>query len=186
MPSATRQKLVILRQVAMQLPTWWDGRSKHASAPPAAGHGRARRRATVPGGALPSQVGHHYCPKGQVGLAGRHLGRSYGHFHARVLNLAPITACLAPTYWLSGASRYDAFSGYRMSLAKAAHYRAYAAASLANAEAAVDRTTRDVHLTIAQHFYSLAEDEISRADQHQPCSGSAVDHLDRSLAHVEP
>lgn len=72
-------------------------------------------------------------------------------------------------------------------LIKAAHYRAYAAASLANAEAAVDRTTRDVHLAIAQHFYLLAEEEISRADpRHQPCSGSAVDHLDRSLAHGEP
>jgi hypothetical protein len=74
-----------------------------------------------------------------------------------------------------------------MSLTKAADYRAYAAASLANAEAAVNRTTRDVHLAIAQHFYLLAEDEISRADaRRQPCSGLAVDHLDRSLAHVEP
>ena len=33
-----------------------------------------------------------------------------------------------------------------MPLIKAAHYRAYAAASLANAEAAVDRKSRDVHL----------------------------------------
>jgi hypothetical protein len=51
-----------------------------------------------------------------------------------------------------------------MSLTKAAQYRAYAAASLTNAEAAVDRTTREVHLAIAQHFFSMAEAEISRAD----------------------
>ena len=48
------------------------------------------------------------------------------------------------------------------SLKKAAHYRAYAAASLVNAEAAADKTTRDVHLAIAQHFYLLAETEIGR------------------------
>ena len=47
-----------------------------------------------------------------------------------------------------------------MPLTKAAHYRAYAAASLANAEAAKDKPVREVHLAIAQHFYSLAEDEI--------------------------
>ncbi len=71
-----------------------------------------------------------------------------------------------------------------MSLTKAANYRAYAAASLANAEAAIDRTTRDVHLAIAQHFYSLAEDEMSRAD---PRHGSSrLLDLDRARAHVEP
>ena len=47
-------------------------------------------------------------------------------------------------------------------LTKAAHYRAYAATSVANAETALDRTTRDVHLAIARHFYSLAQDEIGR------------------------
>ena len=45
-------------------------------------------------------------------------------------------------------------------LTKAAHYRAYAASSLANAEA--DKKNRSVHLAIARHFYSLAEDEIGR------------------------
>ena len=43
-----------------------------------------------------------------------------------------------------------------MPLTKASAYRAYAAASLANAEAAVDRKSRDVHLAIA--------DEIIRVD----------------------
>ena len=47
-----------------------------------------------------------------------------------------------------------------MPLTKAAHYRAYAAASLANAEAAKDKPVREVHLAIARHFYSIAEDEI--------------------------
>jgi hypothetical protein len=51
-----------------------------------------------------------------------------------------------------------------MPLTKASAYRAYAAASLANAEAAVDRKSRDVHLAIAEHFYLLAEDEIIRVD----------------------
>ena len=54
-----------------------------------------------------------------------------------------------------------------MALTKAAQYRAYAATSLsatslANAEAAADKATRDVNLAIAQHFYLLAEDELSR------------------------
>ena len=48
----------------------------------------------------------------------------------------------------------------RMPLTKAAHYQAYAAASLANAEAAKNKPVREVHLAIARHFYSLAEDEI--------------------------
>ena len=52
-----------------------------------------------------------------------------------------------------------------MPLTKASAYRAYAAASLANAEAAVDRKSRDVHLAIAEHFYLLAEDEIIRSTQ---------------------
>jgi hypothetical protein len=48
-----------------------------------------------------------------------------------------------------------------MSLTKAAHFRAYAAASLANAEQAPDKTKRVVHLAIARHFYWLAEEEIA-------------------------
>jgi len=48
------------------------------------------------------------------------------------------------------------------SLMKAAHYRSYAAGSLANAEAAADETTRDVHLAIARYLYLLAETEIGR------------------------
>jgi len=47
-------------------------------------------------------------------------------------------------------------------LIKAAHYRASAAVSLAHAEAAADKTTHDVHLAIARHFYLLAETEIDR------------------------
>ena len=51
-----------------------------------------------------------------------------------------------------------------MPLTKASAYRAYAAASLANAEEAADRTRREVHLAIAEHFYLLAQDEIDRVD----------------------
>ena len=50
-----------------------------------------------------------------------------------------------------------------MPLTKASAYRAYAA-SLANAEEAADRTRREVHLAIAEHFYLLAQDEIDRVD----------------------
>ena len=53
-------------------------------------------------------------------------------------------------------------------LMKAAHYLTYAAASLANAEAAADKTTRDVHLDIARYFYLLAETEIARFEGGQP------------------
>jgi hypothetical protein len=51
-----------------------------------------------------------------------------------------------------------------MSLTKATHYRAYAAASLANAEQTPDKTKRAVHFAIARHFYGLAEDEIGRVN----------------------
>jgi hypothetical protein len=44
---------------------------------------------------------------------------------------------------------------------------------LADAEAAADKTTRDVHLAIARHFYLLAETEIGRFEGAQP------PHLDR-------
>ena len=47
-------------------------------------------------------------------------------------------------------------------LKRAARYRAHAAASLANAEAAIDIGARNTHLAIARHFYSLAEEAISQ------------------------
>ncbi len=47
------------------------------------------------------------------------------------------------------------------SVARAARWRAHAAASLANAEATHDEKTRQVHLEIAKHFLLLAEEEIS-------------------------
>ena len=47
-------------------------------------------------------------------------------------------------------------------LKRAARYRAHAAASLANAEAAIDINARNTHLAIARHFYSLAEEAISQ------------------------
>ena len=46
-------------------------------------------------------------------------------------------------------------------IARAARWRAHAAASLANAEATRDEKTRQVHLDIAKHFLSLAEHEIT-------------------------
>jgi hypothetical protein len=49
-------------------------------------------------------------------------------------------------------------------LKKAARYRAHAAASVANAEAAVDNATRHAHLAIARHFYLLAEEEIGQRE----------------------
>jgi hypothetical protein len=48
-------------------------------------------------------------------------------------------------------------------VARAARWRAHAAASLASAEATLDEKTRDVHLAIAKHFLSLAEDAIKEA-----------------------
>jgi hypothetical protein len=47
-------------------------------------------------------------------------------------------------------------------LKRAARYRAHAAASLANAEAAIDISARKTHLAIARHFCSLAEEAISQ------------------------
>lgn len=75
-------------------------------------------------------------------------------------------------------------SGPCMALTKAARYTAYAAASLANAEAAVDRKSREVHLAVAEHFYLLAEDEISRVDPKRQPSKSAADDPVRRLAHA--
>jgi hypothetical protein len=51
-----------------------------------------------------------------------------------------------------------------MALTKAAQYRAYAAASLANAEEAADKAKREVHFAIARHFYRLADEEIGRLE----------------------
>jgi hypothetical protein len=55
-----------------------------------------------------------------------------------------------------------------MTLTKATHYRAYAAASLAKAEKTIDKTKRDIHLAIARHFYRLAEEEIERLEAKRP------------------
>ena len=71
-----------------------------------------------------------------------------------------------------------------MPLTKAAHYRTYAAASLANAEAAADSKIRDIHLAIAEHFYLLAADEISRVDPKWQESDAAVENPVRRLAHA--
>ena len=60
-----------------------------------------------------------------------------------------------------------------MPLTKAARYRAYAAASLANADEAVDKAKRDVHLAVARHFYRLAEEEIGRFEAKRPMLLSA-------------
>ena len=49
-------------------------------------------------------------------------------------------------------------------LKRAGRFRAHAAASLANAEAAGDEATCRAHLTVAKHFYSLAEQEIRQRD----------------------
>ena len=47
-------------------------------------------------------------------------------------------------------------------LAIAIRWRAHAAASLVNAETTHDEKTRQVHLDIARHFLSLAEQEINQ------------------------
>jgi hypothetical protein len=53
-------------------------------------------------------------------------------------------------------------------LKRAARFRAHAATSLANAEAAGDEASRRAHLAIARHFYSLAEQEISLREAKRP------------------
>ena len=58
-----------------------------------------------------------------------------------------------------------------MPLTKAALYRAYDAASLVNAEEAVDKC--DVHLAVARHFYRLAEEELGRLEAKRPILQSA-------------
>jgi hypothetical protein len=52
-----------------------------------------------------------------------------------------------------------------MPLTKAAHYRAYAAASLTKAEEAADEGKRHIQLAIARHFCRLAEEEIERVER---------------------
>ena len=49
-------------------------------------------------------------------------------------------------------------------LKRAGRFRAHAASSLTNAEAASDEATRRAHLTVARHFYALAEQEISQRE----------------------
>jgi hypothetical protein len=44
---------------------------------------------------------------------------------------------------------------------------------LANAEEAVDKAKRGVHLAIARHFYRLAEEEIGRLEAKAPMLQSA-------------
>jgi hypothetical protein len=52
-------------------------------------------------------------------------------------------------------------------LKRASRFRAHAANSLANAEAASDEATRSAHLVVARHFCSLAEQEISQREAKQ-------------------
>jgi hypothetical protein len=49
-------------------------------------------------------------------------------------------------------------------LKRAGRFRAHAAGSLANAEAASDVATWRAHLAMARHFYALAEQEISQRE----------------------
>lgn len=49
-------------------------------------------------------------------------------------------------------------------LKRAGRFRAHAASSLANAETASDEAARRAHLTMARHFYALAEQEISQRE----------------------
>ena len=49
-------------------------------------------------------------------------------------------------------------------LKRAGRFRAHAASSLPNAEAASDEVTRRAHLAMARHFYALAEQEISQRE----------------------
>jgi len=63
--------------------------------------------------------------------------------------------------------------GPYMPLTKAAQYRAYATASLANAEEAADKARREIHLAIARHFYRLADEEIGRLEAKRSISQSA-------------
>ncbi len=59
-------------------------------------------------------------------------------------------------------------------IARAARWCAYAAASLANGEAAKDEKTRQVHLDIAKHFLSMAEQEIDEVKERVKREPNAV------------
>jgi hypothetical protein len=67
-------------------------------------------------------------------------------------------------------------------IARAARWRAHAAASLANAEATSDEKTRQVLLDIAKHFLSLAEHEITevkgRGLKREPTPAAFSNHID--------
>ena len=52
-------------------------------------------------------------------------------------------------------------------LKRAGRFRVHAATSLAKAEAAGDAVTRRAHLTVARHFYALAEQEIGQREARQ-------------------
>ncbi len=58
-------------------------------------------------------------------------------------------------------------------VARAVRWRRHAVESLANAEATQDERTRDVHLSIAKHFLSLAEDAIKEVKGEKPPSDSS-------------
>jgi hypothetical protein len=61
-------------------------------------------------------------------------------------------------------------------LKRAARYRAHAAASLANAEAAIDISARNSHLAIARHFYSLAEEAMSQQQANAQGAAAKATH----------
>ena len=62
-------------------------------------------------------------------------------------------------------------------LKRAARYRAHAAASLANAEAAIEISARNAHLAIARHFYSLAEEALASSREMPSAQAlSVADH----------
>jgi hypothetical protein len=67
-----------------------------------------------------------------------------------------------PTYMRNSQPPLPGFALMPTPLKRAARYRAHAAASLANAEAAADANARRTHLAIARHFYSLAEEAIGQ------------------------
>jgi hypothetical protein len=66
-------------------------------------------------------------------------------------------------------------------LKRATRFRAHAATSLANAEAAGDEASRRAHLAIARHFYSLAEEEISKREARRLGLNSAPSNQTRPL-----
>ena len=49
-------------------------------------------------------------------------------------------------------------------LKRAARYKAHAVTCLTNAEAAPDEVTRRAHLSVAEHFYRLAEEQIGQRE----------------------